>query len=174
VTSAEDSRITADGQGRKPLLKPQIASPKERSNKKRRTGIMADQFNVTKKEALVVTAEILEYLENQWLKDSNQPIGNLHEAILESLDISDEYFSAVRLKIESLLEKEGVPIIWCESCLEERGNLPVRKATTHTSCYGWSGYELCQPCADHLDSEPCPVDSSYAKRCDYHKKGEQG
>ena len=125
---------------------------------------MADQFNVTKKEALVVTAEILEYLENQ-------SRGNLHDAILEGLDISDEYFSAVRLKIESLLEKEGVPIIWCESCLEERGNLPVRKATTHTSCYGWSGYELCQPCADHLDSEPCPIDSfdRETKRCDYHK-----
>ena len=128
---------------------------------------MADQFNVTKKEALVVTAKILEYLENQ-------SRGNLHDAILEGLDISDEYFSAVRLKIESLLEKEGVPrvrlIIWCEACLEERSNLyPVRKATTHTSCAGWSGYELCQPCADHLDSEPCPVDC-----CDYHEKGGQG
>lgn len=134
---------------------------------------MANQFNVTKQEALVVTAEILEYMAEQWLNhtDGNQPIGKLHYAMLEDLDISDEYFSAVRLKIESQLEEEGVPIIWCESCLEDSANLPVRKATTHTACEGWSGYELCQPCADHLDSEPCPVDFSYAKRCDYHKKG---
>lgn len=155
---------------------------------------MKDQFNVTKKEALVVTAEILDYLEKQWVnhKDSRQPIGALRDAILEDLDISDEYFSDVRLKIESLLEyvsnvfdKEGVPIIWCESCEEDSANLPVRRATTHTSCYGWSDYELCQPCADHLDSEPCPVDSfdhfflpcnffdRETKRCDYHEKGGQ-
>ena len=151
---------------------------------------MADQFNVTKKEALVVTAKILEYLEKQWLNHNSD-----YDAIREDLNISQSedwygwdseprpdgrgYFNDVRLQIENLLETEYVyeyqPFEWCEWCEEGTGSLPVRKATTHTSCYGWSGYELCQPCADHLDSEPCPIDSfdRETKRCDYHEKGEQ-
>lgn len=55
-------------------------------------------------------------------------------------------------------EREMATQIWCDSCLEAGIHTP---ATTHSTNPEWSGYDLCEECAEEYNQRP-PINSANA------------